>query len=92
MRDPVGNCAVVDARPGDGLEIIGDKGGYASLGAANKALKDAKAKCKGVVGTGADAKFKAAKAKAEKLGGVDKLTSEDIEGLSQEQLKQLRGY
>jgi hypothetical protein len=61
------------------------------LGAANKALKDAKAKCKGVVGTGADAKFKAAKAKAEQLG-VDKLTSEDIEGLSQEQLKQLRGY
>ena len=92
VRDPVGNCAVVDARPGDGLEIIGDKGGYASLGSANKALKDAKAKCRGVVGTGADAKFKAAKAKAEKLGGVHKLTSEDIEGLSQEQLKQLRGY
>ena len=43
-------------------------------------------------GTGAEAKFKAAQAKAEKLGGVDKLTSEDIEGLSGEQLKQLRGY
>ena len=62
------------------------------MGSANKALKDAKAKCKDVVGTGADAKFKAAKAKAEKLGGVHKLTSEDIEGLSPEQLKQLRGY
>ena len=44
-----------------------------------------------VVGTGADAKFKAARAKAEKLGGVHKLTSEDINGLSPEQLKQLRG-
>jgi hypothetical protein len=86
--DPVGNCAVVDAKPADGLKIIGE-GGYASLEAANQALKEAK--CKDVVGGEADAKFKAAKAKAEKLG-VDKLTSEDIEGLSQEQLKQLRGY
>jgi hypothetical protein len=92
VRDTVGNCAVVDARPGDDLEIIGDKGGYASLESANKALKDAKTKCKDVVGTGADAKFKAARAKAEKLGGVHKLTSEDIDGLSPEQLKQLRGY
>jgi hypothetical protein len=101
VRDTVGNCAVIIlsahlnlspgniwARPGDDLEIIGDKGGYASLDAANKAL----VKCKDLVGTGAEAKFKAAQAKAEKLGGVDKLTSEDIEGLSQEQLKQLRGY
>ena len=90
--DTVGNCAVVDAKPADGLKIIGDKGGYASLESVNKALNDAKTKCKDVVGTGADAKFKAAKAKAEKLGGVHKLTSEDIEGLSPEQLKQLRGY
>ncbi len=88
--DPVGNCAVVDAQPADGLKIIGDKGGYPSLEAANQALREAK--CKDVVGTGADAKFKAAKAKAERLGGVYKLTREDIEGLSQEQLKQLRGY
>jgi CBS domain-containing protein len=29
------------ARPGDDLEIIGDKGGYASSESANKALKDA---------------------------------------------------
>ena len=92
VLDTVGNCAVVDARPGDGLEIIGDKDGYASLESANKTLKDAKAKCKDVVGTGADAKFKAAQAKAAKLGGVHKLTSEDVEGLSHEQLKQLRGY
>jgi len=41
---------------------------------------------------GAEAKFKAAQAKAEKLGGAHKLTPEDIEGLSAEQLKQLRGY
>ncbi len=57
VRDPVGNCAVVDAKPGDGLEIIGDKGGYASLESANKALKDAKVKCKDQVGTGAEAKL-----------------------------------
>ena len=65
MRDTVGNCAVIIlsahldlapgniwARPGDDLEIIGDKGGYASLESANKALKDAKVKCKDLVGTG----------------------------------------
>jgi hypothetical protein len=100
VRDTVGNCAVIIlsahlnllpgnilARPGDDLEIIGDQGGYASSESANKALQDAKGHC-----AGAEAKFKAAQAKAEKLGGVDKLTSEDIEGLSQEQLKRLRGY
>jgi hypothetical protein len=48
-------------------------------------------------GTGAveresEAKFKAAQAKAEKLGGVQNLTKQDIDGLSSEQLKQLRGY
>jgi hypothetical protein len=36
-------------------------------------------------------KFKAAQAKAEKLG-VHELTQEDIEGLRYEQIKQLRGY
>jgi hypothetical protein len=54
VRNTVGNCAVVIlsahlklapgniwARPGDDLEIIGDKGGYASSESANKALKDA---------------------------------------------------
>jgi hypothetical protein len=100
VRDTVGNCAVIVlsanlnllpgnilARPGEDLEIIGDPGGYASSESANDALQDAKDHC-----TGAEAKFKAAQAKAEKLGGVDKLTSEDIEGLSPEQLKRLRGY
>ena len=88
----MGNCAIVDDKPADGLEILGDRDGYASSASADKALKDAKAKCKGVVGTGAQAKLKAAMAKAEKLGGVQKLTRQDIEGLSYEQLKQLRGY
>ena len=46
----------------------------------------------GAVEQGAEDKFKAAQAKAEKLGGVDKLTPKDIEGLSIEQIKQLRGY
>jgi hypothetical protein len=54
VRNTVGSCAVVIlsahlklapgniwARPGDDLEIIGDKGGYASSESANKALKDA---------------------------------------------------
>jgi hypothetical protein len=39
----------------------------------------------------ADAKFKAAQAKA-KREGVENLTQEDIAGLSSAQLKQLRGY
>jgi hypothetical protein len=39
-----------------------------------------------------EVKFKAAEAKAKQLGGVHELTREDIEGLSDEQLKQLRGY
>jgi hypothetical protein len=38
-----------------------------------------------------EAKFKAAQAKA-MLSGVEKLTQKDIEGLSREQIKQLRGY
>ena len=89
--DPVGNCAVVDAKPADGLKVIGDKDGYASSESANKALNDAKAECKGSVKAESGPKFKAARAKAEKVG-VDKLTQEDIEGLTPEQIKQLRGY
>jgi hypothetical protein len=38
-----------------------------------------------------EAKLKAAQAKADKLA-VLKLTQQDIDGLSREQLKQLRGY
>jgi len=39
----------------------------------------------------ADAKFKAVQAKA-KRDGVETLTQKDIEGLSYDQIKQLRGY
>jgi hypothetical protein len=39
----------------------------------------------------AEAKFKTAQEKA-KLRGVHTLTQEDIEGLSSEQIKELRGY
>ena len=38
-----------------------------------------------------EAKFKAAQAKATKVG-VENLTKEDIDGLSSAQLKELRGY
>jgi nucleotide-binding universal stress UspA family protein len=46
----------------------------------------------GAVEQGSEAKLKAAQAKAEKLGGIEKLTSEDVDGLSRQQLKKLRGY
>jgi hypothetical protein len=59
----MGNCAVVDAKPGDGLKIIGDQSGYVSSSSASKALENAKAECKGAVGSGAEAKLKAAKQK-----------------------------
>jgi hypothetical protein len=89
--DAVGNCTVVDAKPEDGLKIIGDSGGYASRESANKALKDSKAKCRDIIGPGVAAKFEAAQAKAKK-NGVETLTRDDIDGLSYEQIKQLRGY
>ena len=73
------------------LKIVGDQGGYTSLESANKALKDSKGECKDVVGAEAEAKFKAAQAKARR-DGVETLTQKDIEGLSLEQIKQLRGY
>jgi hypothetical protein len=38
-----------------------------------------------------EAKFKAAKAKAEKVG-VENLSKEDVEGLTLAQIKELRGY
>jgi hypothetical protein len=91
VLDAVGNCAVIDAKPEDGLKIIGDSGGYASWESANKAMKDAKAKCKDIVGAGVATKFEAAEAKAKK-NGVETLTRDDIDGLSYEQIKQLRGY
>jgi hypothetical protein len=45
----------------------------------------------GAVEQKSEAKFNAAQAKAEKLG-VHKLTGQDIDGLSREQLRQIRGY
>jgi hypothetical protein len=50
--DPVGNCAVVDSKPGAGagMKVLGNKDGYPSKDAADKALKDSsKGTCKGVV-------------------------------------------
>lgn len=49
-KDTVGNCSIVDSKPsaGSGMKILGDKGGYASKDAAEKALKGLK--CNGVVG------------------------------------------
>jgi hypothetical protein len=38
------------------------------------------------------ARFEAARAKADRLGGVHLLTQEDIDGLSYEQIQRLRGY
>jgi hypothetical protein len=49
--DAAGYCAVVDSESTatSDLKIIGDKGGYASKEAADKALKDsAKGQCKNV--------------------------------------------
>ena len=46
----------------------------------------------GAVEDAAKIKFEAIQARAKKLGGVQQLTSEDIEGLSFEQIKDLRGY
>ncbi len=40
---------------------------------------------------GPEAKFKAAKAKAEDVG-VENLSDKDVEGLTQAQLRELRGY
>ena len=93
VLDEVGHCTVVDSKPsaGSNLKIVGDQGGYTSLEAANKALKDSKAECKDVVGAEAETRFKAAQAKARR-DGVETLTQKDIEGLSLEQIKQLRGY
>ena len=91
VLDEAGHCTVVDSKPDSSLKIVADQGGYTSLEAANKALKDSKGECKDVVGAEADTKFKAAQEKA-KLSGVHTLTQKDIEGLSLEQIKQLRGY
>jgi hypothetical protein len=94
VADTVGNCSVIDSKPSDGLKDVGEKGGYASKELANEAMKQ-EAKCKsreaGAVEPDAEGRFKAAEAKAKKLG-VHNLTKEDIEGLTYEQIKELRGY
>jgi hypothetical protein len=48
VEDTVGNCAVIDAQPSYNLKILGDKGGYPSISAAEKEAKSASA-CKGFV-------------------------------------------
>ena len=89
VLDAVGNCAVVDYEPSasTGLKIIEQSLDYAEC-------KDVveKEALVGALEPGAEDKLKAVRAKAEKLGGVHKLTAKDIEGLTIEQIKQLRGY
>jgi hypothetical protein len=85
VADTVGNCSVIDSKPSDGLKAVGELGGYASKDLANEAMKR-EPKCKG-----AEVSFEAAEAKAKKLG-VQNLTQKDIEGLTYEQIKELRGY
>ncbi|HEX2448495.1 MAG TPA: hypothetical protein VHK26_09970 [Methyloceanibacter sp.] len=52
VKDTVGNCAVIDERPSpteiSGLTILGNKSGYDSIAAAQKALGSG-AGCKGMV-------------------------------------------
>jgi hypothetical protein len=85
---------VIDSKPSDGLKGIGEKDGYASKELANEAMKR-EPKCKGAqtgeVGQNEAVRFKAAEAKAKKVG-VHNLTQEDIDGLTYEQIKELRGY
>ena len=94
VADTVGNCSVIDSKPSDGLRGIGEKDGYASNELANEAMKR-EHKCKGAhtggFGQNEEVRFKAAEAKAKKVG-VHNLTQEDIEGLTYEQIKELRGY
>jgi hypothetical protein len=48
VLDPVDSCAAIDTKPSVSFNTIGDKSGYTSLAAANKALNATKAKCKRV--------------------------------------------
>ena len=52
VKDTVGNCSVIDARPSatknSGLTLLGNKGGYDSEAAAQKALGSG-AGCKGMI-------------------------------------------
>lgn len=46
VQDTVGNCAVIDAAPAPGLKILGNKSGYDTIQAAQKAFGS---NCKGKV-------------------------------------------
>ena len=85
---------MIDSKPSDGLKGVGQKDGYASKDLANEAMKH-EPKCQEAeteeVEQDAEVRFKAAEAKAKKVG-VHNLTEEDINGLSYEQIKALRGY
>ena len=48
VEDTVGNCSVIDARPSANLKILGNKGGYDSVAAAQKALGSGSS-CKGMI-------------------------------------------
>lgn len=50
--DTVGNCSVSQGKPSAGQDVIGEKGGYESMEAAEKKLEEVRndeATCKGVV-------------------------------------------
>jgi hypothetical protein len=46
VEDTVGNCAVIDAAPAPGLKLLGNKSGYDTIQAAQKAFSSG---CKGKV-------------------------------------------
>ena len=48
VEDTVGNCSVIDARPSADLKILGNKGGYDSVAAAQKALGSVSS-CHGII-------------------------------------------
>ena len=48
VKDTVGNCSVIDARPSANLKILGNKGGYESVTAAQKSLSSGSG-CKGMI-------------------------------------------
>jgi hypothetical protein len=49
VLDPVDRCAAIATKPSASFNTVGDKSGYTSLAAANKALSATKAKCKRVI-------------------------------------------
>ena len=52
VKDTVGNCSVIDARPSatknSGLTLLGNKGGYDSEASAQKALSSGSG-CRGLI-------------------------------------------